>query len=567
METQSAQKNGVTFKVAEVVPSTKRLSAITVREAISRATKNDLLTCPQADLPVIEAADFHPLIAAAATAFKQHYPLVLSPDMLWLTILQGVSQHVANHPDSLRSKLVHHETKIELIVDSPTGGLPTNDEEMLAAVNLFTKTIEKHIQPDKKFLFQTEFSTTTAIERIAMSVVLMDTFQPYFDYVFACICGIPAITLEGTPEDWELLESKVQALHESDLDLSWWTEHLLPLCRHFVRAARNDVDAAHWNDLFKLTQRYGVEDLNGWLLRFIPYVKHDKNEPARHKNPIFDFRPEPEEPGASMHTITGCTSSMLPSGISAAPVICWNKATNEKIPFQFIAGFGGVTQQDDLSLRPLIIWSISEAPVIDRLLNKIRTQHESSPSKHTDVDSVLQVFKDYLPGDFWRFYTTTDGATLNFRYEHTFSGKTLTIRPLDRVSPIFEYEIFDSLRDELNLLVRQGILTKQQAEDRIDFYNLYRHLLVFASSDTKHGDITYLFGSDPEASIVRQWDKGEEIASRGQIFRWNGELVPGAFVPVAHNLTEWLTKVFEADAMKVELVNKGRQPNLTRSKK
>lgn len=559
MDAQTHSINATTFKLAELPPSTERLSSIKAKEAIERSTKTSLFICPQADFPVIECADFHPLIAAAATAFKQHYPLVLSPDMLWLTVLQGIAQHVANHSESLRTRLVQHETKIELIVDSPTGTLPLNNDEMLAAVKLFTQGIGRHIQPDKAFLFDTEFSTTTAIERIAMSVVLMDTFQPYFDYIFACICGIPSITLEGTPKDWELLESKVLALHESDLDLSWWTGHLLPLCRQFLRAAQGDIDVTHWNNLFKLTKRYGLEDLNGWLLKFIPYVKHDKNEPARYRNPLFDPKPEPEDETSAPHTITGCTSDMLPSGISAAPVICWNKATNEKTPFHFLAGFGGVTQQNDLALRPLIIWSISLAPAIDVWLHKIQQQHETSIPKHTEIDSILPHFSDYLPADFWRFYTTTDGATLNFKYENALSGKSLTIHPLDKISPLFEYEIFDSVRDELNLLVRQGALAKQQAEARIDFYNMYRHLIIFASTRTKHGKITYLFGSDPEASILRQVPNGPELMSHGEIFRWNGELVPGAFVPVAHNLTEWLTKVFEADAAKIEQVNRSRQ--------
>lgn len=561
MDTQTKPGQPTTFKLAEVIPATERLPSITVKTAIEHSAKTSLLTCPQADLPVIECADFHPLIAAAATAFKQHYPLVLSPDMLWLTVLQGVAQHVANHSDSLRSKLVQQQTKIELVVDSATGLLPTNSAEMLDAVTSFKDLISRHIQPDKAFLLQTEFSTTTDIERIAMSVVLMDTFQPYFDYVFACICGIPSITLEGTSEDWALLESKVQALHESDLDLSWWTGHLLPLCRHFVGASGNDVDTAHWNNLFKLTQRYGREDLNGWLLKFIPYIKHDDNEPARHRNPLFEPKPEPEDEAGKAHTITGCTSAMLPSGISAAPVICWNKATNEKIPFQFIAGFGGVTQQDDFSLRPLIVWSISSAPAIDALLQKILTQHESRVPENTDIKSILPHFSDYLPGDFWRFYTTTNGATLNFPYENAWSGKSLVIHSLDNISPLFEWKTYDALRNELNLLVRQGILTRQQADDRIDFCNMYMHLRVFACTQTKHGDVTYLFGSDPEASVFRRGNRlvHTQQESRGEIFRWNGELVPGAFIPVAHTFTEWLTKVFAANEAKTELVNRSRQ--------
>jgi hypothetical protein len=33
----------------------------------------------------------HPLIAAAHLAFSQHRPLLLSPDVIWVTIVQGLA--------------------------------------------------------------------------------------------------------------------------------------------------------------------------------------------------------------------------------------------------------------------------------------------------------------------------------------------------------------------------------------------------------------------------------------------------------------------------------------------
>jgi len=564
MDAQTHSINATTFKLAEVTPSTERLSSIKAKEAIERSTKTSLFICPQADFHVIECADFHPLIAAAATAFKQHYPLVLSPDMLWLTVLQGIAQHVANHSESLRTRLVQHQTKIELIVDSPTGALPQNSDEMLAAVKLFTQGIGRHIQPDKAFLLDTEFSTTTDIERIAMSVVLMDTFQPYFDYVFACICGIPSITLEGSPEDWELLESKVISLSKSDLDLSWWTQHLLPLCRHFVRAARKDVDIAHWNNLFKLTDRYGTEDLNGWLLEFIPYVREGKNEAATRKNPVFTSHSEQAIATPEMHRVTGCTSDMLPSGLSAAPVIYQNRSTGEKAPIQFMAGFGGVTQSTDLALRPLITWGISESPMIDRLIGRIRNQHECRAQQECDTENICLHFDGYLPGDLWRFYTTTNGATLKFSIANQWAGKQLRIYPLKEIAPLWSRENIKALENELQFLKRKGLLLDIDVDERATFYSDYKDLMIFASASFKTGDVFYVFGRDPEARFYRKPIEGgtfelTQRESRGEIFRWNGDCIPGAFIPVARTFTEWLTNVFSADAAKVELVNRSRQ--------
>ena len=57
---------------------------------------------------------------------------------------------------------------------------------------------------------------------------MMDVFERYFHYILYCICGIPTVTLEGTPDDWRRLADKAAALAAFDLD--WWLAHLLPIC-------------------------------------------------------------------------------------------------------------------------------------------------------------------------------------------------------------------------------------------------------------------------------------------------------------------------------------------------
>src|SRR6185503_1625512 len=101
---------------------------------------------------VVKAGDFHPLIASAALAYKKHLPLILSPDLIWLTILQGVAQHISNHSNALRSRLVPHETKIELVVNTSLTRLPETDAQMIAATKPFLELIHKHVVPGKHFL-------------------------------------------------------------------------------------------------------------------------------------------------------------------------------------------------------------------------------------------------------------------------------------------------------------------------------------------------------------------------------------------------------------------------------
>lgn len=58
------------------------------------------------------------------------------------------------------------------------------------------------------------FSTTTPTDRIVSSVSLMATLQNFFDYKFMLLCGIPNVTLLGTPADWQQLRTKIDRLLE-----------------------------------------------------------------------------------------------------------------------------------------------------------------------------------------------------------------------------------------------------------------------------------------------------------------------------------------------------------------
>jgi Domain of unknown function (DUF4419) len=92
------------FRVADVERAEVPLETRGAAEALEQLSRTRLVVCPVAGSKVVAAADFHPLISAAAIAFKQHYPLVLSPDVIWITILQGVAQHISNHSNALRSR-------------------------------------------------------------------------------------------------------------------------------------------------------------------------------------------------------------------------------------------------------------------------------------------------------------------------------------------------------------------------------------------------------------------------------------------------------------------------------
>ena len=104
-----------TFPVSRVTPSERPQPLWTARQALESVLGGPIESCSESRRMVESGAD-HFLVGAAQLAFQHHYTLVLSPDMLRLTMLQGVAQHIKAHADELRARLVKHQGKMELNV-------------------------------------------------------------------------------------------------------------------------------------------------------------------------------------------------------------------------------------------------------------------------------------------------------------------------------------------------------------------------------------------------------------------------------------------------------------------
>ena len=184
-------------------------------------------------------------------AWCQHRPVVLTPDAIWLIICQQFSHIVNENPEKYRGVLVNHEGKKELNVES--NDLFSNQADWEGLISRFTAEIDKYTNNGLATTLVADFSTTGTDERIASEVTLMDVVKPYFDYtaVYA-ICGIPSITLTGTPDDWRKVLEKTLALEA--FGLGWWTTELEPILQEFVKAAEGHPDYWFWKDIVNKTR-------------------------------------------------------------------------------------------------------------------------------------------------------------------------------------------------------------------------------------------------------------------------------------------------------------------------
>ena len=299
--------------------------------------------------------DVNPFVSTVHMAYDQHYPLVLSPDAIWMCIAQGFANHVNQNAKKLRHLFVEHKGKKEIevrrdnfIKGSPTNPWPEVFEE-------FSQQIRKHVGDKTHELITPEFTTTGAVERAAAQVVLMNTFKAYFTYSVKTGCGIPEVTLEGTVDDWKKLRDKALALAQYDLE--WWTKALKPVLDQFVSAAEGHVDRDFWSKIYKYRGGSGGPFITGWIATLFPYIGMSELRP----NPYLDSWSMKDSDTSENNRLR---TNMFPLGVFATPFI-W-KYYEERFPMHFYGGFMMVVQDPvTLALKPEIGWAVADEKAVE----------------------------------------------------------------------------------------------------------------------------------------------------------------------------------------------------------
>ena len=296
-------------------------------------------------------------------AYATHRPFVLSPDMIWLLISQGFARHINADPEAMRSYFVDFSDKMTLIVNVKES-LDSPNISWEKVISQFTKQIGKNVGDDITKLLSCEFSTTTSIEETASQITIMESMKPYFQFVvIRIICGIPEITLQGTPDDWQKVLDKTRLLKRYELD--WWISDLEPILEEFIKASNGNIDTEFWMDMFKYhtLEQYGAPDIiDGWIVKFFPYDKNGK------RNNLQELR----------------GGNNLPEEIVKVDFkfIDTSNDTIVEIPMEIWAGFIGLEQNNkNFALTPKIGWMIKKKDIENiGLKTKLEIESQSNSS-------------------------------------------------------------------------------------------------------------------------------------------------------------------------------------------
>jgi len=282
----------VTFPVDDVEPARAPPHTRPLREVVRSA----LALGGDPETPVVDGPLTHPLIGAVHVAFSEHRPLVLSPDAMWLTIAQGLARHVRLNAGSLRGRLVRHDEKKRLTVVH-RGPFPEDAPGIATLIDAMRGKLAEDVGDGAARLFVCDFSTSTEVERLASEIVLLDAYSPFYDYGISCVCGIPELTLTGTPEDWRSIRARIDVLAEltQGSSITAWPAHLGAIVGRLIAASEGQPDRAFFQRIYKPKTAYGAERVTGWIAWLYPYVGVSGRYDT--PNPLLAHAPDAPLPG------------------------------------------------------------------------------------------------------------------------------------------------------------------------------------------------------------------------------------------------------------------------------
>jgi hypothetical protein len=299
--------------------------------------------------PADTMGGYSPLFSAISLAFNQHYPLVLDPNAVWLTIQSGLGHHIDTDPEGLRHHFVQHEGQAKIEIKTRGAFRSVDQGGFRHALNLFSEKIKDYIGK-KHDLMVADFSTTTEVDRMASQVSMMGALKHYFQYGWTFACGLADVQIMGTPDDWASIHQRVMAM--SEFNLQWWTDRLAPVVDQIRLACEGKPEIDFWKRVYLRQGKGsgGQSDVTGWVNTFYPYIPNDNassygedESGVMQRNPYVDWE---------NNKGTGVDADAFPPCLSCAPLDINDNGITRKA--EFYGGLVGVNMSPkDYAVKPV----------------------------------------------------------------------------------------------------------------------------------------------------------------------------------------------------------------------
>ena len=229
------------------------------------------------------------LFAAVLTAYNNHWKLRTSPDDWWFCVIKRVAVAIDKNAkkESVRKMFVDHEGKKTIEVALPDASIYTVDYSCF--FDQISKGIQENIKvPEFVDGMTADFGTTTAVQKIVSQITMMTSVQEYFRFRATYACGIPAVEMLGTEDDWSKLKSKLKVLRtllepiENDLDLpsAWW-DLVENVFSNLLATYQGSPVCEWWSHIIGFENKYACGNLvrgqyryRGWITEFLEGTKY-----------------------------------------------------------------------------------------------------------------------------------------------------------------------------------------------------------------------------------------------------------------------------------------------------
>ena len=222
------------------------------------------------------------------STYENHLPIRLTPDIIWLLIIQGFANHVNYNSEELREKFVNFEgkKKLQIIISKYHSYKQMKSSDYETLFENLTEEIKSYTGEELINTINFNFSTSDKITKVVGYASIMSSMKKYFEFEGYChSCNYPYIILEGTLADWENILKKTKEL--SKYNLQKWVESLEPVLLKIIETKKGKIDKKFWKEIIypdKIDEKIEIETykyktiqvdgINGWLLLFFPYFNN-----------------------------------------------------------------------------------------------------------------------------------------------------------------------------------------------------------------------------------------------------------------------------------------------------
>ena len=123
------------------------------------------------------------LIQGLVLAYKNHYPITITPDMIWILVLQGFSRFMEKYENLVRERFVNFQGKKDLKIERLAYSPATATKEVWdGIIKEFVEKIGKHVGQECIDNLECNFSTTSQVAQVTSQVAIMSAMKQYFNY-------------------------------------------------------------------------------------------------------------------------------------------------------------------------------------------------------------------------------------------------------------------------------------------------------------------------------------------------------------------------------------------------